>query len=173
MPVTPALCDYSNISPYRASTLLNMTKKNIIVLAVSFLAVVAVYYYLYRDSFRKVHIQLSHTFRPSAYALMHRAPGNTDEEPPEYVIFVMEHEYKLTSVKVVSIPELTTNKYAHPVWELISDSNSIPTRTFTYGKRISGMHPTVKGAKAEPLDMNVPYRLFVESGKISGQHDFT
>ena len=173
MPYCQARRNSSNISPCRASTLLNMTKKNIVVLAISFLAVAAVYYYLYRDSFRKPHIQISHTFRPSAYALMHQNPANPSDDPPEYVIFGMEHEYRLTSIKVVSIPELQTNKYAHPVWEMISDSNSVPTRTFTYGRRIRGMHPTVKGAKADPLESNVPYRLFVEAGKITGQHDFT
>jgi hypothetical protein len=150
-----------------------MSKKNIILLAVSFLAVAAFYYYIYKDSFHKAHIQLSHTFRSSAWALAHRDPNASTDDPVKTVIFGMERDYQLTSVKIISVPELETNKYAHPIWELISDSNSVPTRAFTYGMRIRGMHPPVKGAQPAALDLNVPYRLFVEAGKMKGEHDFT
>lgn len=146
-----------------------MTKKNIITLAVSFLAVAAVYYYMYRDYFRKPHIQLSHTFRETPYT-RRRTPAG--EEPAKAVIFGLNGQYRLTSIKVVSVPELQTNKYPHPVWELTSDSNSIPTKVFVYGIPIRGMHPKVKGAKADELDPNIPYRLFVAAGNLKGEHDF-
>jgi hypothetical protein len=148
-----------------------MSKKNAIVLAVSFLAVAAFYLYLYRDSFHKPHIQISHTFRPSAWALSH--PPGTDDEPVRTVMFGMEHDYRLTSIKVLVLSDLETNKYSHPIWDMISDSNSAPTRAFAYGGHIKGMHPSVKGAKPAELDLNVPYRLIVQAGNINGQHDFT
>jgi hypothetical protein len=45
----------------------------------------------------------------------------------------------LTNVKVVVVTELATNQYAHPLWHLISDSNSIPVKGFNYvGARRAG-----------------------------------
>ena len=85
------------------------------------------------------------------------------EDFPHLINFGMSGDFKLTSVKVVPLAELETNKFAHPVWELVSDSNSVPTRAFTYGHRIKGMHPAVKGATADPLTPNTTYRLLVEA----------
>jgi len=148
-----------------------MSKKNIIILTVSVLAVAAFYLYLYWDSFHKPHIQISHTVRPTAWALSH--PSGSDDQPTRTVMFGFEHAYRLTSVKVLVLSELETNKFAHPIWDLISDSNSAPTRAFAYGMHIRGMHPSVKGAKPGELALNVPYRLIVEAGNINGEHDFT
>ena len=89
------------------------------------------------------------------------------------MFFALGQPCKLTSVKVLSVPELETNKYAHPVWELISDSNSIPTRTFAYGEHIHGMHPPVKGEQPGTLQMDIPYRLIVQTSQLTGTHDFT
>lgn len=153
----------------RTSTL-SMSKKNIIVLAVSFLAVAATYFYLYKDSFQKEHIQISHTIRPSTWALTH--PNNSDQ-PTRLVSFGFEHSYKLTSVKVMVVADLETNKYAQPIWDLISESNSVPMKGIVYGMHIRGMHPSVKGAQPGELASNVPYRLIVQAGSITGEHDFT
>jgi hypothetical protein len=150
-----------------------MSKKNIIVLAVTFLAVAGFYFYLYRDSFRKENIQISHTIRPKARALTHPAANASEDDPINIITFRLGHDYRLTCIKVIPVPELETNQYAHPVWELLSDSNSVPLQAFTYGKGIRGMHPTVKGAQPSALALNTPYRLFVEAGSIKGQHDFT
>ena len=149
-----------------------MSKKNIFLLAGTLLAVGACYFYLYKDSFRKPHIQISHTLRPQARALA-RTAGSSSDDLTKMIIFGMERDYKLTSVKVVALPELETNKFAQPVWELTSDSNSIPTRTFLYGSLIRGMHPAIKGERPGALEANVPYRLFVEAGPMKGEHDFT
>ena len=151
---------------------MNMSKKNVITLTVSILAVAAFYFYLYKDSFRKPAIQISHTMRPHARDLVREA-GTQDDNLSKIIIFALERDYKLTSVKVISAPELT-NKYPHPVWELVSDSNSLPTRTFQYGGHIGGMHPPIQGQRPGALDTNVTYRLFVEaSGPIKGEHDFS
>jgi hypothetical protein len=150
-----------------------MTKKNIIVLTVTFAAVIGFYLYLFRDSFAKRNIQISHTIRPNPSYIRHPPPGATAEELPHLINFGLNGDFKLTSVKVIPLAELETNKYAHPVWELVSDSNSIPTRAFTYGHKIKGMHPSVKGATADILQANVTYRLLVQGTVLNGQHDFT
>lgn len=150
-----------------------MTKKNIIVLTVTFLAVIGFYLYLFKDSFRKPNIQISHTIRLNPTYLRHPPKDATAEDFPRFINFGLSGDYKLTSVKVVPLAELETNRFAHPLWELISDSNSVPIRAFTYGLRIRGMHPAVQGATADPLVPNVTYRLFVEAHSLKGQHDFT
>lgn len=87
--------------------------------------------------------------------------------------FTLGHPYNLTSVRVVSVSAFESNKYALPVWELKSDSNSAPTEFFVYGGWIRGMHPAVKGARPEPLEHGAKYRLFVESGSLKAYQDFT
>ena len=148
-----------------------MTKKNIIAVTVTILTVAGIYLYLYKDSFKKPSIQISHTIRPPGFS--RRRPANPTDEPVNLINFGLGGDYKLTSVKVVSIPELKTNQYAHPVWELTTESNSAPVRVITYGLHIRGMHPPVKGATADPLTPNIPYRLYVEAGPIKGEHEFT
>jgi hypothetical protein len=150
-----------------------MTKKNIVVLTLTFLAVAGFYFYLYRDSFHKPTIQIFHTFRPSRAAMFQRAPDTSESDLDNSLDFGMARDYRLTSLKVISLDDLKTNKYPHPLWELTSTSNSVPLRAFAYGKHIRGMHPPVKGETATPLTPNVPYRLELEAGRISGQHDFT
>lgn len=139
-------------------------------MAVALCAVAGVYLYQYRDWFRKAHIQIAHSFRPLG---LDRLPKPGAPPPLNSVLFRMDHDYKLTSVKIVPIPALETNKFAHPIWELDSDSNSIPLQTFAYGQGIRGMHPPAKGVKPEPLETNIPYRLIVQAGTVQGQHDFT
>jgi len=47
-----------------------------------------------------------------------------------------------------------------------------PSEIFLYGQHIRGMKPEVPGARPEPLQPGVTYRLFVKSGSATGQHDF-
>ena len=68
--------------------------------------------------------------------------------------------------------EIETNKYPHPIWHLISKSNSVPVTDFTYGCSIGGMQPAVQGATPDPLEPGVKYRLLVEAGPLKLQHDF-
>ena len=150
-----------------------MTKKNLIVLVVAFLTVIGFYLYLFRDYFRKPVIQISYTIRLNPAYLRRPPEGASAEEMPHLINFGLSGEFRLTSVKVVPVAELATNPFAHPVWEIISDSNSAPVRAFTYGYRIKGMHPAVKGATPDALQPNIAYRLFVESKSLKGQRDFT
>jgi hypothetical protein len=59
-----------------------------------------------------------------------------------------------------------------PIWHLVSNSNSVPIKDFTYGMAIKGMQPKIKGAVADPLVPGMAYRLFVEAGEIKLTHDF-
>jgi hypothetical protein len=82
-------------------------------------------------------------------------------------------DYSLTEVKVVPLAGLQTNKFAQPVWHLVSDEGSDDVNAFFYGENIRGMDPAVAGARPEPLQPGVTYRLFVAAGRARGQHTFT
>ncbi len=144
-----------------------MKKKETIIFGAVLLVAAGFFFYLYADFSRKPGIHIFHTFRPN----LRRRPGN-EPEPPN-LNFAFDRDYKLTCVKVIPVAELATNKYPHPLWELDSDSNSPPIRTFSYGMHIRGMHPSVKGAAPDPLQPNTTYRLEIEAGGLKGEHDFS
>ena len=120
--------------------------------------------YNYGDSFRRRPIQITHRF--------HAFGGRFDSAGVAPLMFEFNAKLKLTSVKVVPLCDLLTNKLAHPIWHMISESNSVPTRGFLYGMDIPGMQPSVSGAIAEALDPTQKYRLLIESGSLKAQHDF-
>ena len=98
-----------------------------------------------------------------------RVPAN----PPQFEIaFGFDQKYELTDLKVVARDEWTTNQQAHPLWHLVSESNSVPTKAFFYGQRIQGMHAAVAGARREPLQTNVTYRMLIAAGSRAGECDF-
>ncbi len=140
-----------------------MAKKLLIVCAV--VLVGAIYYYLYRDSFTRPTIPVQVTFRQPVGPRM-RAGA------PELTIFGLSKEYKLTSVVVIPVDALATNKSPQPLWHMVSESNSYPVADFSYGGRIRGMHPMFQGAAAEPLAPNTSYRITVKAGSITGEKDF-
>jgi hypothetical protein len=88
------------------------------------------------------------------------------------VIFLLDRELRLTSVKVLLAAAVETNQYALPIWNLSSESNSIPVKDFIYGVNIPGMKPAVKGSTADPLEPGVKYRLRIEAGSLQAEHDF-
>jgi hypothetical protein len=143
-----------------------MAKKILIVFVV--VLVGAIYYYLYRDSFVRAKIPVQVMFRERVGPRM-RASGGQN---PEMLIFGLSKEYKLTSVQVISVDALATNKSPHPLWHMVSDSNSFPVVDFAYGGRIRGMHPEFKGADAEPLAPNTSYRILIKAGSTTGEKDF-
>ncbi|MEI9864183.1 MAG: hypothetical protein WDN00_06450 [Limisphaerales bacterium] len=55
---------------------------------------------------------------------------------------------------------------------MVADTNAAPLKMFVYGQRVRGMKPAIAGARAEPLQPDVTYRLFVTAGSAKGQHDF-
>jgi hypothetical protein len=149
-----------------------MTAKKLLLIAAAVLVVV-IYYFLYRDSFAKPDMKIRVTMRPRIGARMRPPRNATGAQGEDNVIFVLSGEYKLTSVEVIPLSDVATNKFPHPIWQLSSDSNSPPTSTFVYGRGIRGMHPLVKGAVAEPLEPNTGYRVMIKAGSTKGEHDFT
>jgi hypothetical protein len=122
--------------------------------------------YLNRDFFRSDTVQIGHRTLPNRNRRGRNAPATS-------LVFLCDRDLKFTSVKVVLDSEFQTNKFAHPLWALTTDSNSVPTKNFPYGGNIRGMRPTVKGATADPLEPGVKYRLLVEAGGLKLEHDFT
>jgi hypothetical protein len=148
-----------------------MTGKKLWLIAGGVVLLGGIYYYLYSDWFTRESIQMYHRIGERG-ALMRRGRSG-GAGPGNVVFFGFDHKHKLTSVKVVPLADLKTNKYPHAIWELVSDSNSIPLKGFAYGMPIPGMRPTVKGARPDPLEPGVTYRLQIQSGSLKGEHDFS
>ncbi len=146
-----------------------MSKTKIILVLFSIIALGGFSLYLNRDRFAPETIQISH--RVSPWLKTNRTKRANDLGDP--VTFILDGYYRLTSLKVVFASEIETNKYAHPVWALASESNSIPISGFAYGGGIRGMHPAVKGSRPDPLVPGVNYRLLITTDKDKqAQHDF-
>ena len=125
--------------------------------------------YLNRDWFARDNIQLMHRSRPARGAFGRRGTDNPLINP---LSFWFDRKVGLTSLKVIPVFDLETNKYPQPIWYLLSDSNSLPIKDFTYGMRIPGMRPAFKGTAPDPLEPGIKYRLLVEAGKQKIAHDF-
>ncbi len=123
--------------------------------------------YFNRDSFTADNIHIYYRSRPARLRGNRRWTAKTDP-----IVFMVDPQVKLTSVKVFPVSELQTNKYPLPIWHLVSDSNSVPIEEFAYGSRIGGMHPALKGTAPEPLEPGVTYRVEVEAGRKKAEHDF-
>lgn len=111
-------------------------------------------------------IYFSNWFKPKVMTIAHNGRFGR-------INFTLDNPHKLTALKVVSVSEYQSNKYALPVWSLKSDSNSVPIKLFSYGDRIRGMKPEVADTQAQPLIAGTTYRLIVESGSLKAEHDFT
>jgi hypothetical protein len=127
--------------------------------------------YLNKDWFARDTIQIYHRSRPARAVLPRRKPVANDPHINP-IIFGFDRALKLTCIKVIPLSEIQTNKYPQPIWHLISESNSVPTKDFSYGASIKGMHPSVQGAEPDLLEPGIGYRLYVEAGPIKKEHDF-
>ena len=148
-----------------------MTRRNWILIALAVL-LGGLSLYLNKDWFGKRNIQISDRSRPMRAVFFRHRPRK-DDSLVNPVMFLISQRLKLTSVKVVPLSDIQTNAHPHPIWYLVSESNSVPTKDFYYGAYIKGMHPDVKGARPDPLEPGVQYRLLLEAGQFKGQHDFT
>ncbi len=145
-----------------------MTRKHWTLVALALL-LAGLSLYVNRDWFAKDTIRFYSRSRPARGLLFRRAPADSLINP---LTLGFSRKLQLTSLKVIPVAALATNKYAHPVWHLVSESNSIPIKEFMYGMRIRGMHPAIPNAAPDPLQPGVTYRLLVESAQFKGEYDF-
>ena len=147
-----------------------MSKPKVIITFLVLFGSLALSLYLNRDWFAVETIQITHRVSPW---LDTRRPAARSRNLGQPVAFTLNGSYRLTSVNVVLVADIATNKYAHPIWSLITASNSVPTDSFMYGGAIRGMRPEVKGAQADPLEPGVAYRLRITTKDQTAQHDFS
>jgi hypothetical protein len=145
-----------------------MTLKNWMLAGLA-VALATVYVIYFTDWFRPKTMQIFHTVRvlPARGA----ARGKPTAPVPQ-LLFGLNRQFALTEITVVPLAELATNPHPLAVWHVVSDSNSVPVKTFVYGQNIRGLKPSVAGLRPRPLETNVTYRMLVEAGAVKGQHDF-
>lgn len=149
-----------------------MSKTKLISTILLVLGLAAWCLYLNRDSFASQPIQISHRVSPWLRGPQARQLGPMDKASP--VVFSFDKFYKFTEIQVFYAADLATNKYAHPLWHLVTKSNSFPTASLTYGQWLRGMAPNVQGARPDPLEPGVTYTLVVKTVQDkTAKHDFT
>lgn len=143
--------------------------KNLIVLGSLLVVLLGAYVYFFTDWFNKPTIQIIATIRPTRASAI---PRDADTPPVYPVSFSFDGKFGFTEIKVVEAAAYANNKFAPPLWHMISDSNSIPTKNFLYGQPIRGMKPAVPRARPEPLKPNEDYLLIVEAGNLKSSTNF-
>ena len=146
-----------------------MSKTKFILTSLLLVAMAGLCLYLNRDWFASEPIQITHRVTPWLRMAKRADPANKGNP----VVFSFNKFYRFKEIKVVAVCETATNKYPHPLWHLESSSNSVFVSSFTYGDRLRGMTPKVKGAAPDPLEPGVNYRLLVETDKGPAAHDFS
>jgi hypothetical protein len=159
----------SNTIPARRVNRAVMSKTKFILTSLLLVGLVGLCLYLNRDWFAREPIHITHRVTPWIRAAKRADPTNKSNP----VVFSFNKFYRFTEVKVVAAAEITTNKYAHALWHLTTSSNSAFLSSFTYGDRLRGMTPKIKGSVPDPLEPGVTYRLMVETEKGPATHDFS
>jgi len=147
-----------------------MTKKQMVLLVA--VALVGVYLCFFTKWSASEGIQITHAVRPPSSAKRPRPNASDLGRPVSPVAFTLNRKCRLTELKVVIADEVATNKYAHPLWHLVSKSASAPTKGFVYGGYLRGMRSKIPEADADPLQPNVTYRLILQTGDLKLEHDF-
>jgi hypothetical protein len=139
-----------------------MQKREIIWIAV--LAVVGLaYYHFFGGRFAQKPLSIHASLRPARH-------GEAAVYP---VYFTLNDDFKLTRVKVVPLEDDgQVDPSTMPVWDLVSDSNSAPTRAFFYGQHIKGMKPALSNVQPDALTPGVVYRIQLSSGKLTAALNF-
>lgn len=138
-----------------------MQKREIIWIAV-LLALAGAYYHFFGGRFAGKQMAIHASLRPSRRA----------DTPVYPVYFTLNDDFKLTSLKVVPLENGQVNPATLPVWNLVSDSNSAPTRAFFYGQHIRGMKPALANVQPDALTSEVVYRILLSSGNVTAALDF-
>ena len=149
---------------------MNLSRKEIF-LVVLVLVLGGLYAVFFSDWFKPKFIRIEHSVRSSreGWAGSNRVAAVAGAGA---VTFALHKPYKLTSVRVVLLAEIQTNKFAHPIWHLVSKAGSVPADGFAYGFPVQGMSPAITGVEPEPLESGTEYRLLVEAGSLKGTNDF-
>ncbi len=168
-PITAQFLDSNMFRSNTASTpdvnSVFMDKKQTM-LALLLVVIGGLFLYANRDWFQRRPIQITH--RLYRFASRFKNQGG-----PPPVMFEFDRKLKLTSIKIMALDDVLTNKYPHALWHMVSSSNSVPTKGFVYGLNVPGMSAASKGLAAESLEPGQKYRLVIEAGSVKGQHDFT
>lgn len=129
-----------------------------------------IYLIFFTDIFRKQTIEIIPQIRPNRASAIPRAH---DSVPVYPVAFRFNKRYQFTSIKVVPAAQFATNRFAPPLWHMISESNSTPINSVIYGvPKIPGMKPALAKAKPQPLEADIEYLILVEAGKAKGRTNF-
>ena len=157
-------------TPSNPGTSINVNRKNVMTknaVAMVCVAVVlaGIYIYYFTDLINPPIIQIISQSRPVA-------PQRWSRSRVQPVSFKLDGKYRLTSLKVVALESYRTNKYAIPVWHLVSPSNSVPINGFIYGMSIQGMKPAKTNTRPDRLEPDHTYRIIIEAGRARGHDDF-
>ena len=144
-----------------------MSTKNL-VLIVIVLGLAGLSFYFNKDRFGRESIQIGHRFEHPHGVLAQRF----GKDSTNILIFILNRETTLTSVRVVAVRDNEKPASAHALWELVSDSNSLPVKDLVYGRTIPGMRPPGAAVTAEPLVAGAKYRLLLKAGSLKAEHDF-
>jgi hypothetical protein len=141
-----------------------MTKKSFILLLVA-LGLATTYAYYFTDWINPPLIQIYAQVRPLIQ-------GGQSSRAFATVIFTLDGKYNLTSVELIPVSGLATNRHPTPLWNLVRYTNTPPVHGFAYGASIRGLRPVIPQSRPEPLELGVNYRLLVAAGRARGHIDF-
>ncbi len=139
--------------------------KNNWLLIVVLVVMAGIYVVFFTDWFQPQTVKIFHTNR-NVRTRFSQGGGQPN------LMFGLNRSCRLNEIKVVALAAYQANPNTLPMWHLVSDSNSVPVKTFSYGQFIRGLKPAVLGSRAQPLTNNIVYRLIVTAGTIKGEHDF-
>jgi hypothetical protein len=148
-----------------------MTKKSLFLISLA-IVLAGLYVVFFSGWLGPKFIRIEHTVRSLRDAWAGGQRVDPTGKQVNNVMFSLHNDYKLTMVKVVSAEEFSTNRFAHPLWHLVSEKGSRPVNSVSYGFPVPGMKPAVVEAEAQPLKPGIKYKLLVESRSIKGEHDF-
>jgi hypothetical protein len=142
-------------------------RDKIIILSLGSVILLTLYLALFRGC-KEEPMQITSKLRP----VRRGTPAERGMTPMYDVTFGFNKKYKLTSVKVVSAQDLSTNKYPRALWHVVEDEKSVPVKAISYGKPARGMKPAVPDLLPEPLEPGQEYVVIVEAGSIKAQTNF-
>lgn len=120
------------------------------------------YVYRYTDWLVPPRIQIDVTTRPSG-----RVGPDAKVLP---VIFMLDRECALASLRVVAVSNVPPAQLGKPVWEFRRESKGEDVRAFEYGEVFRGTKATTP---PQPLTPGAVYRMELRSGRMRGERDFT